>query len=83
MSVNSKKSGNAKIKAVLDRIQKFGTIHDEEKEMLTDIFTEVQDDPSWKDESTMFDKYNNRISIQEIFSLLTSDANWSNIANKG
>ena len=63
-------------------MQKFGKIHDEEKDVIRDIFTDIQDDPDWHEESTIYDHYNKRIPVKEIFSLLSSDKQWSYMANK-
>lgn len=46
------------------------------------IFRDVNDDPSWFEESTLYELYDQRIPLTEIFSLLTCDKEWSHMATK-
>ena len=39
-------------------------------------------DPDWHEESVIFELYNQRIPINEFMSLMSSDNEWSHMANK-
>lgn len=49
---------------------------------MLNIFTNIQDDPDWTEDSFLMELMNSRISISEFFGLLASDREWSHMANK-
>ena len=50
--------------------------------MLRQIFREVESDPTWFEDSFLYELYSKRIPIDEFMSLLTSDDEWSHLANE-
>jgi len=56
-------------------------LHQEDKEKLIGMFSEIEDDPMWFQDSPLFLLYSQRIPILEFFSLLSSDSEWSQVAN--
>ena len=44
-------------------MQKYGDIKEDEKHQLKEIFTDVEDDAEWHQESTMFEHYKKRIPV--------------------
>ena len=58
----------------------FKRIKEEDKELLINIFTNIQDDPNWTEDSFLMELFNSRISIAEFFGLLAADREWSHMA---
>lgn len=64
------------------QLNTFQKIKPEDKELLLNIFTNIQDDPNWTEESFLLELFNSRISVAEFFGLLAADREWSHMANK-
>lgn len=64
------------------KMNRFQKIKEEDRQILINIFMNIEDDPNWTEESFLAELFNSRISIAEFFSLLASDRDWSHMANK-
>ena len=53
-----------------------------DREALLQIFSDIQDDPNWFKDSVLYDLYSKRVPIQEFLELMSSDSNWSHMADK-
>ena len=69
-------------KEIEKQLQKHGKIRQPERQALLNIFCDVSMDPDWHEESVIFELYNQRIPIVEFLSLMSSDSEWSHMANK-
>ena len=64
------------------RLRKHQHIRDADREAMHNIFLEIVEDPSWHDESILYDVYANRIPVVDFLALIASDPEWSHLANK-
>ena len=68
------------------KIEKFvkanTTLSDNDKYLLLEIFKDVADDPSWYEESILYEIYCQRIDVKEIMSLFTCDSHNTHWASK-
>lgn len=60
----------------------FFNIKSTELDKLIKIFEEIRDNPNWYHESNLYQLYKQRITITEFFDLMSTDRDYSHLANK-